>query len=251
MGIQVFVGLPKVNPPYTNWGGSCGVYRGFEVRVYDTSRPRPHGSDNPWSKYYKYYPAEGAKVTAVFRDPYTGWSKTITKYIPKNQPKEKDIAWVQLGTAIPCDICKGRDKFYVDISVSVEYKGYKWHRDYPKELLVVCPQQGKPNPYVIEVLSSDCKIYGGKVCSEFWLGECETGGVSGVHIGLYVATHDNPHELYKLYASKTISLVKGKRVRVCFDLPENYPFVAIALVKAGTQLAPKSWVCSKRWYIRL
>ena len=240
MGLFVYVPLPSVQPPYVNWGGACGVYRGFAVYAYDTSRVRPGGSDNPGDKYYKYYPAEGAVVKARFYDPQSGWSYTVTKKIPTFQPKGEDIAWVEVGTTIPCDICKGRNSFYVSVDLTVIYKGQVWNKSYKDLIYVVCPKESQPSSYVIKIKSSDAFIDDGMVCAYMWLEECIDPEFS-VPVGHYVNG--------RLVSQKVVRLYRNRKTKVCFSAMNGNN--AIAVVKPGTNVVGSDYACGKGWEIRL
>ncbi len=237
MGVKVYIPLPEGG----RWGGACGVWRGFQVFVYDTDRVRPNGSDDPTSKNYKYYPAEGAVVVAKFYDD-KGWSTTVRKTIPTHQPVGEDIAWVYVGTVIPCDICNGRKDFFVSVDVDVYYKGYKWSKSFPNLIYVSCPYEG--NPEFIVVRSSDISYSNGTISAEFWLEQCGSNSFR-VPISLYKYSNGK----YVMVERRFVTLYKNRKVRVSFSVESG--IYGIAVTKAGTNYADKSWVCGNRWTIRL
>jgi len=232
--MKVYIPLPEGG----QWGGACGVYRGFSVYVYDESRVRPNGSDDPYSKYYKYYPAKGAIVIAKFYDKESGWSVTVKRKIQEHQPVGEDIAWVQVGTVIPCDICKGRKSFFVSCDVKVIYKGQVWEKTLDNLIYVSCPYVG--NPEFIKVRSSDLYIGDGKICVDMY---------SSADISVNVSLYRYDGGVYVIEDTKRVSLSRDG-VRVCFSVNSSGRY-GIALTKPGTNVADGGWVCGKEWEIRL
>ena len=235
--LEVYVPIPK---PLGSWGGSCGRWYGVAVYCYDTSRVRPHGSNEPLSKNYKYYPAKGALVIGRFYTDDKLFDKTVMCTIPINQPVGEDIAWCYVGTNIPC---LNKRIYYVNIDITVKWKDYTWHQSYPHALKIwgnyVNPGNPSENPTLVQVACKNVRVENGMICGDFWLKYCASQSFD-VRIGHYVNN--------RLIHDKLVVLYRDKTVKVCFPAVPGKN--CIALRKPGTNVVDNSWVDRDTWWIR-
>jgi len=214
-----------------SWGGACGVWRGFEVKVRDNGKP-----------------AKGALVTAIFKSEETDWSVTVKKTIPVNQPVSNDVDWVIVGTTVPCSACNNKKKIYIDITVKVDYKDFHWKKDYPGVLVIDCPGGEGYKKDIIKVKSDNLEYKNGYIYSHFYLAEDNVANSFSVHISLY-GSNDGREYLELKYT--TVTLYKNYKKLIRFALSGGYKYYGIAVTKPGTSKVQSDWVCSNEWTIKL